>query len=109
MNLDKLEKQVRILIDQDQKIEAIKHVREQTGWGLRESKDYVDSLESKKKRRRKRRRKRAKTRPASDGFQVGDSVIVKVRIADPDLGVDLGRWRGRITEEPDTANMILIS
>jgi ribosomal protein L7/L12 len=44
MNLDKLEKQVRALIDQDQKIEAIKLVRRITGWGLKESKDYVDAL-----------------------------------------------------------------
>ena len=39
-----LEKQVRALIDQDQKIEAIKLVRLTTGWWLRESKDYVDAL-----------------------------------------------------------------
>ncbi len=39
-----LEKQVRALIDQDQKIEAIKLVRRITGWRLRESKDYVDAL-----------------------------------------------------------------
>ncbi len=44
MNLDKLENQARALIDQNQKIEAIKLVRRATGWGLKESKDYVDAL-----------------------------------------------------------------
>ena len=31
------------LIETDQKIAAIKEVRFQTGWGLKESKEYVDS------------------------------------------------------------------
>ena len=44
MNLDKLENQVRALIDQEQKIEAIELVLKTTGWGLRESKEYVDAL-----------------------------------------------------------------
>ena len=44
MNLDKLENQARALIDQDQRIEAIKLVRQTTGWGLKESKEYVDTL-----------------------------------------------------------------
>ena len=44
MNLERLEDQVHALIDQNQKVEAIKLVRETTGWGLRESKDYVDTL-----------------------------------------------------------------
>jgi ribosomal protein L7/L12 len=32
------------LIERNQKVEAIKLVRETSGWGLRESKDYVDAL-----------------------------------------------------------------
>lgn len=40
-----LAEQVRGLLAQNQKIVAIKLVRETTGWSLRESKDYVDQLE----------------------------------------------------------------
>ncbi|PZD73086.1 50S ribosomal protein L7/L12 [Acaryochloris thomasi RCC1774] len=36
--------EVRQLVLNGQKIVAIKRVREQTGWGLRESKDYVETL-----------------------------------------------------------------
>lgn len=71
MNLDKLEDQVRALLDQNQKIEAIKLAHQVRGWGLKESKDYVDSLELKE-----RRRKRTKMQSASR-FQIGDSVVVK--------------------------------
>jgi ribosomal protein L7/L12 len=34
----------RVLISQGDKIAAIKLVREQTGWGLKEAKDYVERL-----------------------------------------------------------------
>ena len=44
MNLKELEGQVRALIAQIRKVEAVKRVRETTGWGLKESKDYVDAL-----------------------------------------------------------------
>lgn len=44
MNLKELEVQVRALIAQGRKVEAVKRVRETTGWGLKESKDYVDAL-----------------------------------------------------------------
>lgn len=37
--------QVRDLLVKNQKIVAIKLVRETTGWGLRESKDYVEQIE----------------------------------------------------------------
>ncbi len=36
---------VRDLLAQDQKIQAVKLVRERTGWGLKEAKDYVDAHE----------------------------------------------------------------
>ncbi len=39
-----LETQVRALLAQRNAIAAIKLVREQTGWGLNEAKDYVDRL-----------------------------------------------------------------
>lgn len=36
--------EVRALKDRGQAIAAIKRVRELTGWGLKEAKDYVDGL-----------------------------------------------------------------
>ena len=39
-----IESEVRPLIIQGNKVEAIKRVIELTGFGLKESKDYVDSL-----------------------------------------------------------------
>jgi len=39
-----LEKEVEALIQQDRFMEAIKLVRERTGWGLRECKTFVDNL-----------------------------------------------------------------
>lgn len=39
-----LEKEVKALIQQDRFMEAIKLVRERTGWGLRECKTFVDNL-----------------------------------------------------------------
>jgi len=101
--------QVRDLLARDRKVEAVKLVRILTNWGLRDSKDYVDSLESKEKRRRKRRRRRAKTRPPVAGFRVGDSVVVKSEGVDPDLGVDIGGWCGRVAEKPNAEGMVLIS
>ena len=44
MNFVGLEDQVRALLAQGRKIEAIKRVRKTTGWGLKKSKDYVDAL-----------------------------------------------------------------
>jgi hypothetical protein len=32
------------------------------------------------------------------GFEVGDSVAVKRGIIDPDLGIDIGGWQGRVTD-----------
>lgn len=40
-----LEFEVRELLARGRKVEAVKKVRELTGWGLREAKDFVDSLE----------------------------------------------------------------
>ena len=40
-----MESRILILLAQHQKIEAIKLVREQTGMGLKEAKDYVEALE----------------------------------------------------------------
>lgn len=39
-----LEQEVRGLLTQGKKIKAIKRVRELTGWGLKEAKDYVEQL-----------------------------------------------------------------
>ncbi|MDY7076212.1 MAG: hypothetical protein SXV54_04725 [Chloroflexota bacterium] len=83
--------QVRDLLARDRKVEAVKLVRILTNWGLRDSKDCVDSLASKKKRRRKRRRRR-KARRGDAGFKTGDSVVVKPGTVDPDFGVEIGGW-----------------
>jgi ribosomal protein L7/L12 len=40
-----LEFEVRELLARGRKIEAIKKVRELTDWGLKEAKDFVDSIE----------------------------------------------------------------
>ncbi|NIO70542.1 MAG: DUF1186 domain-containing protein [Anaerolineae bacterium] len=44
MNSVGLEDQVRALLAQNQKVEAVKRVHKTTGWGLKKSKDYVDAL-----------------------------------------------------------------
>lgn len=50
------------------------------------------------KRRRKRRRSGgAKARPETQ-FKVGASVVVKPGVQDPDFGVEIGAWQGRISE-----------
>ncbi len=36
---------IKSLLLQDRKIQSIKFVIEQTGWGLKKSKDYVDALQ----------------------------------------------------------------
>ncbi|MDH4138448.1 MAG: hypothetical protein OEW09_17275, partial [Anaerolineae bacterium] len=44
MNFVGLEDQVRALLAQGRKVEAVKRVHKTTGWGLKKSKDYVDAL-----------------------------------------------------------------
>ncbi len=44
--MDNLEQEVRFLLEQGKKIEAVKRVVQQTGKGLKESKDYVDALQA---------------------------------------------------------------
>ena len=41
---DALKFEARELLAQGRKIQAVKLVREQTGWGLKQAKDFVDSL-----------------------------------------------------------------
>jgi len=43
------------------------------------------------------------------GFKVGDSVRVKPGVVDPDLGIEIGGWEGKIAEEPGQDNLVLIS
>jgi len=50
------------------------------------------------KKRRKRRRRRSKARSEGPGFQVGDSMAVKTGVLDPDFGIEIGGWRGRVSE-----------
>lgn len=40
-----LEQEVQQLLSQNRKIEAIKRVREETGYGLKQAKDYVERLQ----------------------------------------------------------------
>jgi hypothetical protein len=61
------------------------------------------------KRRRKRRRKGAKVQQKIAGFRSGDSVVVKPGIADPDFGIDIGGWQGRLDEDADVDSMVLIA
>ena len=42
---DLMRSEVEQLLRADRKVEAVKRVREYTGWGLKESKDYVDALQ----------------------------------------------------------------
>ncbi len=42
---DEFEREVRVLLAQGQKIEAIKYVREATNWGLKAAKDFVDAVQ----------------------------------------------------------------
>jgi ribosomal protein L7/L12 len=44
MDLDKLDRQARALVDQGKRVEAIKLVRRNTNWGLRRAKEHVDAL-----------------------------------------------------------------
>ena len=40
-------------------------------------------------------------------FGIGDSVVVKSKGVDPDLGVDIGGWCGRVAEEPNAEGFVL--
>ncbi len=44
--------------------------------------------------------------PGKIDFKVGDSVIVKAGVLDPDLGTDIGGWQGRISEIEPQSNLI---
>jgi len=44
--MNTLELRVRNLLQKDKKVEAVKLVHHSTNWGLRASKEYVDSIES---------------------------------------------------------------
>ena len=42
-------------------------------------------------------------------FKLGDSVVVKPDVTDPDLDVNIGGWQGRISEISEKDNLICIS
>jgi hypothetical protein len=48
--------------------------------------------------------------PAKAGGQigVGDSVIVKAHVRDPDLGIAIGGWQGSISEISDDGNVVCV-
>ena len=54
----------------------------------------------------KRRRDRPSGLPAA--VKVGDSVVVKPGVRDPDFDVDVGGWQGHVLAEPDADGLILI-
>ena len=60
------------------------------------------------KRQRPGQRKREKKELT--GFKVGDPVIVKAGVTDPDFGTEISVWQGRITrvDEP-TEDSVLIT
>lgn len=60
-------------------------------------------------KQRKRRRKRAKARPGAAGFKAGDAVVVKPGVMDPDFGIDIGGWQGRLVEDPGPEGTVLIA
>lgn len=41
-------------------------------------------------------------------LEVGDSVIVKIGVVDPDFGFDIGGWQGRV-KEVDDDDMVFIA
>lgn len=43
-----------------------------------------------------------------DKFEVGDPVVVKSKVEDPDLNVNIGGWQGRISEVRKDGSMICI-
>ncbi|RME60172.1 hypothetical protein D6779_02650 [Candidatus Parcubacteria bacterium] len=42
-------------------------------------------------------------------FKLGDAVVVKPNVKDPDLNIDLGGWQGRISEIKEKDNIICIA
>jgi len=42
-------------------------------------------------------------------FEIGDSVAVKPGVKDPDFGIEIGGWQGRIIQEPDAKNRVMIA
>lgn len=57
-----------------------------------------------KRGRRKRRRNRKKTQPEHPPFQIGDSVVVKSGVSDPDFDIPIGGWQGRVSEIAPAGN-----
>lgn len=41
-------------------------------------------------------------------FKVGDSVVVKSHVKDPDFGIDIGGWQGRVSEIQVDENILCI-
>ena len=45
---------------------------------------------------------------SKDQFQIGDSVVIKSGVRDPDYGTSISGWRGRISEIDPAHNLICI-
>ncbi|MGB0384602.1 MAG: hypothetical protein ACPGWR_07240 [Ardenticatenaceae bacterium] len=55
-----MDEKIKLLLKYEKKLEAVKLVRQENGWGLKESKDYVDRVERLSRKRSKRSRKAPK-------------------------------------------------
>jgi hypothetical protein len=60
------------------------------------------------RREKKRQRRRRKRSGARARFKKGDSVVVKAGIADPDYGVEIGGWQGRLGKPPEVEGTVFI-
>jgi hypothetical protein len=48
--------------------------------------------------------------PAEDvTFKMGDSVVVKPGVQDPDLDIEIGGWQGRLVKDPDADGLVMIA
>lgn len=45
---------------------------------------------------------------ASNRFQLGDPVVVKAHVLDPDLGTDIGGWQGTISDISDEEHTVCV-
>jgi hypothetical protein len=41
-------------------------------------------------------------------FKMGDSVMVKSKVRDPDLDIEIGGWQGRLVKAPGTDGLVMI-
>lgn len=42
-------------------------------------------------------------------LRMGDSVMVKPKVRDPDLDIEIGGWQGRLVKDPDADGLVMIA